>query len=127
MRRTYSLLAILLPVIFAMLQAPLMAVPMWTSPDHYRALLTVNPKGVTRKNSPAQVDINFQNILGSSHITVFSNIRSIIVSASGTPHSGQAAHMGDGNGSHGPATPRCEVLQKLKYADACSSHGVLSP
>ncbi|MDO8681912.1 MAG: VCBS repeat-containing protein, partial [Armatimonadota bacterium] len=34
--------------------------PEWVSPDHYRVMLTVDPKGVTRKNSPASVDIDFQ-------------------------------------------------------------------
>jgi len=28
------------------------AVPPWSSPDHYRILLTVNPRGVVRSNSP---------------------------------------------------------------------------
>jgi FG-GAP-like repeat/Dockerin type I domain len=39
------------------------AVPSWTSPDHYRLLITVNPRGVTRSNSPATVDLNFAQAL----------------------------------------------------------------
>ena len=42
------------------------AAPMWVSPNHYRVLLTVNPNGVARKNSPASVDVDFQKALADA-------------------------------------------------------------
>ena len=39
------------------------AVVTWNSPNRYRVMLSVNPVGVTRKNSPASVDIDFPQLL----------------------------------------------------------------
>ena len=42
------------------------AVPTWTSPNHYRILLTVDPLAVTRLNAPAMIkNLNFQGTLGA--------------------------------------------------------------
>ena len=54
----------------AMLMVPALigpadAVPGWTSPNHYRVLLTVDPRGVARDNSPAWVDVDLPGILAS--------------------------------------------------------------
>jgi len=37
----------------------------WVSPNSYRVLLSVDPRGVSRSNSPASVDINFPQIMSS--------------------------------------------------------------
>ena len=37
----------------------------WVSPNHYRAMLSVNPRGVARRNSPASVDIDMPQVLTS--------------------------------------------------------------
>lgn len=37
----------------------------WTSPDRYRILLTVDPRGVARTNSPAAVDLDFRAALSA--------------------------------------------------------------
>ncbi|MDO8587428.1 MAG: FG-GAP-like repeat-containing protein [Armatimonadota bacterium] len=43
--------------------APASAAAAWTSPDHYRVLLTVNPRISYRRNSPASVEIDFPQLL----------------------------------------------------------------
>ncbi len=40
----------------------------WVSPNHNRILLTANPRGVTRSNSPASVDIDFPAIMAAQNI-----------------------------------------------------------
>ena len=44
---------------------PASAVATWTSPNHFRVMLSVNARGVTRRNSPASVYINLQSALTS--------------------------------------------------------------
>jgi len=39
--------------------------PAWTSTNNYRILLTVDPRGRIRSNSPASVEVDFQSLLGS--------------------------------------------------------------
>ena len=43
----------------------------WTSPNKYRDLLTVNPLGVDRNNSPAQMDIDFPQLLAQAGTGTF--------------------------------------------------------
>ena len=43
--------------------SPALSVPAWTSPDRYRLLLTVDPRGVVRTNSPASVEVDLQQAL----------------------------------------------------------------
>ena len=45
------------------------AVPSWTSPDRYRILLTVDPRGQHRSNSPASVSIDFKQKLAARGVT----------------------------------------------------------
>ena len=47
-----------LAAIFILAQPALVAVPRWTSPNSYRVLLSVDPRGIVRKNSPASVSID---------------------------------------------------------------------
>ncbi len=54
---------ILLLAAFAPASVAQGAVPAWTSPNHYRILLTVDPRGVVRSNSPATVDLNLAQAL----------------------------------------------------------------
>jgi len=37
----------------------------WTSPMHYRVLITVDPRAVTRTNSPASIDVDLPQALTS--------------------------------------------------------------
>ncbi|MDO8682784.1 MAG: VCBS repeat-containing protein, partial [Armatimonadota bacterium] len=41
------------------------AAPLWTSPNHYRVMLTVNPGIATRKNSPVSTRIDFPQLLAN--------------------------------------------------------------
>ena len=84
----FAIAPFILLAMFFIIQAPVEAVPAWTSPNHYRALLTVNPQGVVRKNSPASADIYFQDILaskGSTGIFDESTIEVIAYNGSGQP------------------------------------------
>ena len=45
---------------------PVAAAPTWTSPNHYRVLLTANAGSPSRHNSPASVDVDLQSALLSS-------------------------------------------------------------
>ena len=74
------------------------AVPQWTSPDHYRVLLTVNPRGVTRKNSPASVDIDLVQALaslGAPRAFDESTVEVIAYDTSGAPKLFDASRTGD--------------------------------
>ena len=83
-----ALVAIIVSVISVAFSAPAAAAPAWTSPNHYRVLLTANPGGVARKNSPAKVDLYFQDILtsqGSTGTFDENTIEVIAYNASGQP------------------------------------------
>jgi len=62
--------------------------PVWISPNHYRIRLTVDPRGRTRSNSPASVDIDFQRALakqGSSGVFDETAIEVVAYTQSGQP------------------------------------------
>ena len=64
------------------------AVPQWTSPCHYRVLVTVNPRGVARKNSPATVDIDPQltlDLLGAGGAFDPDTVEVVAYDVSGAP------------------------------------------
>jgi len=67
---------------------PAQAIPQWTSPDHYRVLVTVDPRGVARKNSPASVEIDLAQALanlGASGTLDEDTIEVVAYDASGAP------------------------------------------
>lgn len=54
----------------ALIHTPAQAAePAWSSPNGYRVLLTVDPNGVARKNSPASVDIDLPAALKQLGVT----------------------------------------------------------
>ncbi len=64
------------------------AIPQWTSPCGYRVLVTVNPRGVTRKNSPATINVNLVQALaglGASGTFDDSTVEVVAYDASGAP------------------------------------------
>ena len=65
MRRTAYWIILLAVIIAVSLSAATSAhaVAAWTSPNHYRIVLTVDPRGVIRRNSPASVDVDLQQAL----------------------------------------------------------------
>ena len=58
-----ALLTLLVATGVAMTPRDCAGVPAWTSPNRYRVLLTVDPRGITRSNSPASVDIDLAQAL----------------------------------------------------------------
>ena len=63
--------------------------PLWASPNRYRTRLTVDPRGRTRSNSPASVDVDFQKALArenSSGVFDESTIEVVAYTESGEPH-----------------------------------------
>jgi len=43
--------------------APAFSAAAWTSPNHYRLVLNVDPVGIVRRHSPASVELNLQQAL----------------------------------------------------------------
>ncbi|MDO8587426.1 MAG: VCBS repeat-containing protein [Armatimonadota bacterium] len=73
------------------------AVPSWTSPNRYRVLLTVNNRGVTRVNSPAQVNVDFPQLLtdaGASGSFDESTIEVVAYDGAGQPKEFDASRAG---------------------------------
>ncbi|MDO8587422.1 MAG: VCBS repeat-containing protein [Armatimonadota bacterium] len=71
--------------------------PSWDSPNHYRVLLTVDPKGAERKNSPASVDIDLQAALkdtGAAGTFDADTIEVIAYDSSGKPAVFDASRTG---------------------------------
>ncbi|MDP2896921.1 MAG: VCBS repeat-containing protein [bacterium] len=63
--------------------------PVWTSPNGYRVLMSGDPRGRGRSNSPASVDIDFQKVLanrGSSGIFDESTVEVVAYTEHGQPH-----------------------------------------
>lgn len=76
---------------------PVLAGPAWTSPDRYRVLVTVNPRGVTRKNSPAVVRVDLPaslTAMGGSGTVDESTIEVVGYNASGAPRAFDATRPG---------------------------------
>jgi len=72
--------------------------PPWTSPNHYRALLTVDGRARLRSNSPASVEIDFQQCLrktGSAHGVFDENTLEVVAYvATGGPRAFDATQKG---------------------------------
>ena len=67
---------------------PSAANPLWTSPNRYRVLLSVDARGHAPSNSPASVDIDFQKVLldqGSSGFFDENTIEVLACTESGQP------------------------------------------
>jgi hypothetical protein len=78
--------------------APLKAAaPSWTSPDRYRILLTVDPRGQHRSNSPASASIDFAQVLAARGVTgAFDKdtVEVIAYDAAGNPRTFDATRPG---------------------------------
>lgn len=96
MTRTMHRLAISI-VLLGFCASAVLATAQWSSPDRYRVLMNVNTMGVTRRNSPAAVDIDFQQLVsstGSGGVFDPDTIEVVAYSASGVPKVFDATRTG---------------------------------
>jgi hypothetical protein len=76
---------------------PAMGELSWVSPDHYRILLQVDPRGVTRSNSPASIDVDLVQALadqGGSGTFDENTVEVVAYDGSGAPRVYDASRVG---------------------------------